>query len=180
MYPRQLAPCTEAALAAFSGCVWQLYGSVNRPLILPQYQHNHWKLQYSKHVEHGTWNHMEPSHMELGCHICPFPPPQHTFPCDLCHLPPSLQTGSNEVTPLNHGPRWLSSFSESICGHTLPSRTFPCGSLHLPQHRFLVPFGMPWGAQDICTKMADMTQDYRRPVPICTSGRKPGRTPDIF
>lgn len=98
---------------------------------------------------------------------------------------PSHQTFATFLPPHQQqypakGPDGFAPFTECICGHILPRRTFPCGSLHLPKCRCSVTFGMPWGTQGICTETADTTWDYRKPVPICTSGKKPGMTTESY
>lgn len=168
----QLAPCTEVALAVLYGRAWELSGRVKRALTLPQHQHNPWKPVLSRSSSNtiATWNSVATSVPSLLSNT----PSHQTF---ATFLPPHQQQypGKDPTSPDGFAP-----FPECICGHTLPRRTFPCGSLHLPKRRCLVPFGTPWGAQDICTEMAYMTWDYRKPVSICISGRKPGRTPESY
>lgn len=103
--PGLLAPCAEVALAVLCGSTWDLSGRVKRALSSAMASTQSLEAcMISILKQHNC-------HRELGCHICPFPSPQYTFPSDLCHLP-SSNTTSNilEGAPLNHQPRWLCSF----------------------------------------------------------------------
>lgn len=163
----QLAPCTEVASAVLCDSAGELSGRVESGNC------------HSIDTVIGSLCCLDPQATQLPrgtwlSHRC-LPSSQYTSPSDLCHLPsftPAARSwkGLYQTTC----PDGLTSFPECICGHALP-RTFPYGSLHLPKRRCVVPFGMPSGAQDICTEMADMTWDY---FAICTNGKKPGRTPE--
>lgn len=95
--PGLLAPCAEVALAVLCGSAWELSGRVKRALnsaMAPTQSLEACMISILK--QHNC-------HRELGCHICPFPSPQYTFPSDLCHLPSSNTTRNIlEGAPLNH------------------------------------------------------------------------------
>lgn len=171
--PGLLAPCAEVALAMLCGSAWELSGRVESI-----------KFCHGINTVLGSHYDLDPQATQLPQGTCfshlslPF------SPIHLPIRPPSFLQHHQQYP--GRGPikppaqmALLLSLSASVA-NTLPRRTFPCGSLHLPKRRCLVPFGTPWGAQDICTEMADMTQDYRKPAPICTSGKKPGRTQESY